>query len=172
MCQIITDYNKNLVDNKINITITEYAKNINKLIYNIDMPFFNDFIEFVGKDDFCIHHNMLSKYGLLSLNSGSTDVNRLLDNNMFIKDHDYLIRNVAEQLPSGTKYKKEYYLLPQTFKICLMRSLKNKIYADYFLSLEQAIKYYNDYQMLLNDTFIIELKSQIVHLETTILDLI
>uniref|UniRef100_A0A6C0EC64 Uncharacterized protein n=1 Tax=viral metagenome TaxID=1070528 RepID=A0A6C0EC64_9ZZZZ len=39
-----------------------------------------------------------------------------------------------------------------------MRSLKTKIYAKYYLLLEECIKYYNDYQIELNKKYIIKLK--------------
>ena len=47
-----------------------------------------------------------------------------------------------------------------------MRSLKTKKYAKYYLLLEECkdscIKHYNDYQKLLNETYIIQLKSNII----------
>jgi hypothetical protein len=105
---------------------------------------------------------MLQKYGIISLNKGTTDIKRLLEQNNFIDNEDYLLRNVADQLSSGTKYKNEYYLHPRAFKICLMRSLKTKKYAKYYLLLEECIKYFNDYQIELNKKYIIKLKSKIV----------
>ena len=41
-----------------------------------------------------------------------------------------------------------YMLHPDTFKKCLIKSLKTDKYADYFLLLEKCIKYYNEYQLL------------------------
>ncbi len=37
-----------------------------------------------------------------------------------------------------------------------------KIYADYYLLLEECIKYFNDYQIKLKDTYIIKLKTKII----------
>ena len=50
---------------------------------------------------------------------------------------------------------------PRAFKMCLMRSLKTKQYARYYLLLEECIKYYNDYQLELNKKYIIKLKEKI-----------
>ena len=44
--------------------------------------------------------------------------------------------------------------------MCLLRSLKTKHYARYYLLLEECIKYYNDYQNLLKEKFIIKLKDK------------
>ena len=57
--------------------------------------------------------------------------------------------------------KNEYYLHPRAFNMCLMRSLKTKQYAIYYLLLEECIKYYNDYQLELNKKYIIKLKDKI-----------
>jgi hypothetical protein len=54
-----------------------------------------------------------------------------------------------------------YYLHPKAFKICLIRSLKTIKYANYYLLLEEAIKYYNDYQLELNKKYIIKYKDKI-----------
>jgi hypothetical protein len=42
-----------------------------------------------------------------------------------------------------------------------MRSKNTKIFADYYLLLEEVIKYFNDYQLELNKIYIIKLKSKI-----------
>ena len=41
-----------------------------------------------------------------------------------------------------------------------MRSLKTKQYARYYLLLEECIKYYNDYQINLQQKYIIKLKDK------------
>ena len=222
----IEEYNNYLVENQVNINIIDYVKEVNKLKFNIDISFIDEFIELVSKNECCIHHNMLQKYGIISLNKGTTDIKRLLEQNNFIENEDYLIRNVADQLLSGTKYKNEccihhnmlqkygisnlkgttndikklleqndfienedfnlrnvsqvrenrgtvikneYYLHPRAFKICLMRSLKTKKYAKYYLLLEECIKYFNDYQIELNKKYIIKLKSKIVKKDTQLI---
>ena len=165
------DYINYLVDNQINVNIIDFVKELNKLKFKIDISFIDEFIVLVSKDDCCIHHNMLVKYGVITLNSGSTDVKNLIKRNNFINDEDYLIRTSSDQLSSGTKYKNEYYLHPRAFKKCLMRSRNTNIYADYYLLLEECIKYFNDYQMELNKKYIIKLKSKILKKENKICSL-
>ena len=117
----IEEYNTYLVDNQINVNIIDFVKEVNKLDFNIDISFIDEFIELVSKKDCCIHHNMLQKYEIITLQKGTTDIKRLLDQNKFEENKDFNLRNVAEQLSSGTKYKNEYYLHQRAFKICLMR---------------------------------------------------
>ena len=101
------DYIKNLVDNQINVNIIEFVKELNKIKFKIDISFIDEFIQLVNKDECCIHHSMLQKYGIFSLKYGTSNINRIINQNNFIKDEDYLLCNVAEQLLSGTKYKNE-----------------------------------------------------------------
>ena len=75
----ITDYNLSLVNNKTNISIIDYLKQINKHNFNIDISFIDEFIELVSKNECCIHHIMLEKYGILTLKKGTSDVKRLLE---------------------------------------------------------------------------------------------
>ena len=159
----INEYNTYLVENQIQINIIDFVKEVNKLKYNIDISFIDEFIELVSKDECCIHHNMLEKYEIISLKSGTTDIKRLLKQNEFIENEDFNLRNVAEVRKNrGSVIKNEYYLHPESFKICLMRSLKTRKYAKYYLLLEKCIKYFNDYQIELNNKYIIKLKNKIV----------
>jgi hypothetical protein len=157
----INEYNTYLVENQQQINIIDYVKEINKIKYNIDISFIDEFIELVSKNDCCIHHNMLQKYDIITMKGTTNDIKRLIDQYEMEENEDYLLRNVAHQHQTGTKYKNEYYLHPRAFKICLMRSLKTKKYAKYYLLLEECIKYYNDYQSELNKKYIIKLKYKI-----------
>jgi len=100
------------------------------------------------------------KYGILSIDS-TKDVKRLFEQYEMIENEDYKPGNLAGfNFKGGKGNKNEYYLHPRAFKICLMRSLKTKKYAKYYLLLE-AIKYFNDYQYLLKENYVIKLKDKI-----------
>jgi hypothetical protein len=158
----IDEFNIYLISNKINPNIIDYVKDINKIKYSIDISFIDDFIELVSKDECCIHHNMLVKYGVLTSNNISTHIKRILEQNSFQENEDYQLSNVGELRPQGgTSTKKVYYLHPRAFKKCLMRSKNEKKYADYYLLLEEAVKYYTDYQLELNKRYIIKYKDKI-----------
>jgi len=168
----INEYNTYLVENQIQINIIDFVKEVNKIKYKIDISFIDEFIELVSKDNCCIHHNMLQKYEIISLNKGSSNIKRLLEQNEFIDKEDFDLLNVEEVRPQGgTVMKNEYYLHPRAFKICLMRSLKTKKYAKYYLLLEECIKYFNDYQDKLKEKYIIKLKNKIVEKDDNIYSL-
>jgi phage anti-repressor protein len=85
----------------------------------------------------------LQKYGISNLKGGSKDIKKLLDQNNFVENEDYNLRKVSEVRENrGSVIKNEYYLHPDAFKICLMRSLKTRKYAKYYLLLEKCIAYF------------------------------
>ena len=158
----INEYNTYLVENQQQITIVDYVKEINKIDFNIDISFIDEFIELVSKNECCIHHNMLQKYDIITMKGTTNDIKKMLEQYEMIEYKDFDLRNVSQVRPQGgTVIKNEYYLHPRAFKICLMRSLKTKKYAKYYLLLEECIKYYNDYQVELNKKYIIKLKYKI-----------
>jgi phage anti-repressor protein len=144
-------FNEEIVNNNISITIIEYIKEANNRYYQIDISFMEEFINLVERNDYCIPHTTLIKYGILSDKNISSDTNRLLEQYGFKENIDYLLCNVAEQVPSGTKYKNEYLLKPDTFKLCLIGSIKTRKYAKYYILLERCINYYNKYQIELKN---------------------
>jgi phage anti-repressor protein len=105
---------------------------------------------------------MIQKYEILKLNKGTTDIKNLITQNKFIENQDYRLRNVSESKKGGCTHKIEYYLHPRAFKICLIRSKNTKLYVNYYLLLEECIKYFHDYQIELNKKYIIKLKNKIV----------
>jgi phage anti-repressor protein len=165
----IEKYNNNLVNSKTIITIINYVKAVNRLKYNIDIDFIDEFIELVNKDECCIHHSMLQKYGILSLNKGTTHVKDMITQYNFIENDDFRLSKVRESASKGgCTHKNEYYFHPRAFKICLMRSLKTQKYAKYYLLLEECIKYFNEYQIETNKQYTIHLKEKIKEKDTNI----
>ena len=79
----IEEYNSYLVENQVNVNIIDYVKEVNKLEFKIKISFIDEFIELVSKNECCIHHNMLQKYGILTLKKGTTDIKNLINQNEF-----------------------------------------------------------------------------------------
>ena len=73
----------------------------------------------------------------MNLKIDTTNIKNLINLNYFIENEDYLIRNVSDQVSSGSKYKNEYYLHPDAVKICLIISLKTK-------NMQNIIYYYKN----------------------------
>jgi ElaB/YqjD/DUF883 family membrane-anchored ribosome-binding protein len=158
----VEEYNNYLVDNQIQIDIINYVKEVNKINFNIDLSFINEFLELINKNKCCIHHNMLKKYGVIKDGNTSSIIKRLLEQYEMKEHQDFELYNVVQPNINGRGVIKsnEYYLHPRAFKKCLMRSLKTQKYADYYLLLEECIKYYNDYQIILQQKYIIKLKDK------------
>ena len=129
----IDEYNESLINEPKQINIIEYVKKVNALFNNIDIEFIDEFIELVSKNECCIHHNLLQKYGIISLNGTTNDIKKLLDQYEFENNKDYNLRHMSQVRKNrGNVIKNEYYLHPRAFKICLIRSLKTKKYAKYY----------------------------------------
>ena len=150
------DYNKYLVDNNIDIIIIDYVKEINKLIYKMNISFIDNFLNLVGKNEICIPHKYLIDYGIVTTDNRSSVIIRILNQFDAIENIDYLLHNVVQQIKpgrgGGAKHTIEYTLHPRLFKLCLMRSKNTLKYAKYYLLLEECIKYYNDYQLEMKQT--------------------
>ena len=62
----IQTFNPKLVDENVEINIIDYVTLLNNESYHIDISFIDDFINLVDKDECCISHDMLYKYGVSS----------------------------------------------------------------------------------------------------------
>ena len=70
---------------------------------------------------------MLIKYGVSSLKGTTNDIKKMLDQNNFLENKDYNLRNVSQVRKNrGNVIKNEYYLHPKAFKICLIYSKNMK----------------------------------------------
>ena len=155
-------FNNKLIEEQRIINIIDYVKEINNLYYKIDIDFIDEFLELVSKNECCIHHNMLKKYGILTLNGTTNNIKKLLEQYDLEENKDFRLQILIQSAPKGgCTHKNEYYLHPRAFKICLMRSLKTKKYAKYYLLLEECIKYFNEYQNKLKEKYNINLKLKI-----------
>lgn len=144
----IAAFNNLVISLDNNYDIITYVKNINDLSGNPikDLSFMDELLSYIPVKQCNIPHKLLVKYGVLSDNNVSANVSIMLKQYNFIEGRDYLLLNVQEQVPSGTKHMKNYLLHPRTFKTCLMRAKNTMLYANYYILLEEAIYYYHQYQ--------------------------
>ena len=153
----IEEYNNYLAGGKSDVDIIEYIKEINKLEYNIDISFIDEFIKLVDENTCCIHPSMLQKYGISKL-----------DQHNFINNKDYQLGKLDESPPSRGPYRHEYYIHPNIFKICLIRSQTTQVYVRYYILLEKSIKYYKEYRKKLSDKYVSELENKILQKDNII----
>ena len=144
----ITEFNTNLSNKLIKYDLSIYFNTIHSKFYkNVDISFMDYFLSLIHKkNEFCVDHNKLQEYGVLNNIDTSRVIKDCLAKFNLIENEDYLVENVLLQLPSGTKYSKEYKLTPYAFKLCLIRAKNSKKYANYYLMLEEIFYYYREYQ--------------------------
>ena len=94
-------------------------------------------MDLVDKDECCINHELLFKYGITQLTAGSNDVRKIIERNDGILGSDYMVSQLAERII--------YVLHPTFFKKILLRNRNTDTYADYYLLLEKSIKYFSYY---------------------------
>ena len=87
---------QNLVLGNPEINIIDFVKTLNEITDNIDISFIEDFIDLVGRADFCVPHTALFTYGILTEHDTS-NVKRMLDQNQFEIDKDYKLTNLVEE---------------------------------------------------------------------------
>ena len=154
----IIQFNEKLVSNGKQMDIIEYIKTINNIFYNYDISdeFIDEFIGLVDKNDFVIHHQMLYKYGVLKDHNTTNHILRLLVNQRYkyIEGIHFIRKENSRYQPDRcadeNQIKRTDYLLqPDTFKKILMRCENTDKYADYYILLEKAIKWYQNYQNLI-----------------------
>jgi len=146
----IQEFSLELASNKVKCNINEFFKMIQSNFYKeLDISFMDYFLSLIAKkNEFCVDHIKLQEYKVINTNNKSSDILRALNQFNLEENVDYLLRNVAQQSESsrGIKYAKEYKLTPKAFKLCLIRAKNSKIYANYYLMLEEVFYYYKEYQ--------------------------
>ena len=102
-----------------------------------------------------VHHDKLIEYGIATSTRSSAIKERIESLGLSENEH-YLLQDILQQVPSGSKHKKVYMLTPEAFKLALMRarryanqSIDVTKYAKYYLFLEQVVSYYMKYQLKL-----------------------
>ena len=155
MQEKISEFNNELLGENKDITIVEYARELNKKYFNIDISFIDDFIDMVNKDGFNISHETLFKYEIIKKGESSNDVLRILERYNFEDGIDYARKNA--RVDDGRTEKIIYLFSPDVFKIICMRSKNTRKYSDYYLFLEKCVFYYNQFEKLKLETKINEI---------------
>jgi len=148
----IQEFNIYLSEKLRNMKLNEYIKEIqNKFYPELDISFMDYFLELCNhENEFIVDHIKLQEYGVLTNITKSNNIKKSLERLFLIENEDYLVLQVEQQSETsrGKKYANEYKLTPYTFKLCLIRSQNSKEYAKYYLLLEQAVKNYQEYQIM------------------------
>ncbi len=159
------------------IDLMEFFTNIHGQFYpDVDIEFMETFIEMMKHEHkFIVNGKMLCKYGVMT-STQSSDIRKKLIALDLIEGENYLLRDISEQVKKhGGSNKKEYYLTPDGFKLCLIRARRygNQpvdpvIYANYFLLLEKVFGLYRTYQLLYSEKLLSMKDDKIERLEAKI----
>ena len=151
----ITEFNTYLSIKLRNVKLNEYFTLIQSQFYsNLDISFMDYFLELINKkDEICIEHQKLIEYGIINTNR-SNHIKECIEKLNAQENIDFeclttepsAVKRVGRGGSNGNK--KEYKLTPKLFKLCLMRSIKENKYANYYLVLEECFYYYQEYQIM------------------------
>ena len=100
--------------------------------FTIDITFIKDFIDLVGKEDCCVHHDLLIKYGIKIMTGGTGDIKTITERNDGIEWSNFELSQFA--------YSLDYILHPPFCKTIIIRSSNTDNFADYYILLEKCIK--------------------------------
>ena len=131
----IQNFNQKIIDESVEINIIDYVKLLNHEIYHIDIPFINDLLLLIDKDECCINHEVLYKYRILSEHD-THDVKRLFEQYKFIENEQYIINREDAANKKVGRPQLIYMLHPDAFKKCLIRSFRTD--KDYYILLENV----------------------------------
>ena len=93
---LVESFIQNLAVTNPEINIIDFVKKLNEVTYNIDISFIEEFIDLVGRTDFCVPHTALFTYHILT-DHDTSNVKRLLDQNEFEIDKYYKLTNLVEE---------------------------------------------------------------------------
>lgn len=143
------EFNNYILKNGYYHDLIKYIHRINKLSKEpMNISFMEELLKYIDQDDCVIPHNMLVKYKIIDEYNSSVITRELLNKDVykFIENKDYKVSGFSEfKFVGGVIRERNYLLHPRTFKLLLMQTNKTARYAKYYLLLEEAIKYYNEY---------------------------
>ena len=142
----IQEYNKYLVNTKVNINIIYFINNINSLVSN---------------NIYYIFHIILQICKILIIINTTNYIKKIFEKNNFKEYKKYLTQNILYQILLETNYKNEYYFKSKIFKLWLIKTKNIKLYDYYYLLLEIYIEYYKKYKDILNKKYIIKLTEKV-----------
>jgi hypothetical protein len=160
------EFNNAIVDsNNTHYDLLKYVHKINRLSKDpINISFMEDLIKYIDQDACIIPHDLLIKYGVIDKYNSSVVIRDLLNQDVykFVENKDFELAGFREiKFYGGVIRERNYLLHPRTFKLLLMSSNKTMRYARYYLLLEEAVKYYNEYVNLCKNSKIEHLTKKI-----------
>lgn len=179
----ISEIVKGYILRDVKLELSEFILDVKEKAYPDDDFYFMDhFLELTKHETmykFIIDQDYLIKYGIASSDKNH-HIKKRLEALGMIENIDYCIVNEGFEYNGkngGNRIGKRIYkLTPISFKLCLMRSKKismnqdidPKIYAKYYIFIEQCVYYFKDYEKQLMEIELNKNKKMISRLETMV----
>jgi len=142
-----------LSQNQVITNVLQYIKEFNKIGKEyMDLAFAKCFVRFINRNECIIPDLFLKRMKVLD---SENDVLSLSDTIELIIEYNFIEHLHYEINVINIKYIDyvfdmiEYRFHPSAFKTCLERSEKSKAYFAYYTLLEQIVRHFHIYQLLL-----------------------
>ena len=155
----VVEFNTSIVKgNVLGVKLEEYFDKYKAVFRREDESYDDEFEDYFlslvyTADDFCVHHDDLIKYGVITPTQTSGNIKTLLTSTHRFKEGiDFIVHvETVNEGKNGRKNKNVYTMKPRVFKKCLVRSRNTSKYADYYMNLEEVHAHYKDYQKMYSD---------------------
>jgi hypothetical protein len=171
-----TELNTSLIAKALRIEPLDYLKSYASVDPKFDLAFASELYELVRREDCCIPHRMLVKWGVLGCDRFASGRTReMLGQYGLVESRDYVVvsgevertfAQIPEGSPSDAEVKKpapkrgrgrpaiNYLLHPDALQLCLMRAKNTRKYAEHFMSLNRGLVAYDEYCKLFREHYI------------------
>lgn len=128
-----------------------------KISFDLVLDAAKYFTTIIKRKDLCVEQSMLYKYNVLSLQKNGSgdyiekpsDVKTMFEQCKSLSNgKDYHVRKVPHMVKreqGGGKQPIQYIMTPKAFFMCLTRSNKTSIYAEYYFHVLEIYSYYEEY---------------------------
>jgi hypothetical protein len=146
----LIDFNKELCSKMKEMTVHRYVEEMNEKFFHMDLSFMEENLEYVLKDGCCfIPHTKLWDMGVFKKDTTSHIRKLLIETHNFEQGKDFDCKTYKNK--NGGKPSKKYFMTPDAYFLCLLRTKNTRKYADYFIMLQKAVLYHSMYHKELSE---------------------
>lgn len=148
-----------------------------KITFELVLDAAKYFTTIIKRTDLCVEQSMLYKYKVLSLQKNKcgnyveqqTDISRMLKQcKSLVEGSDYQARKLPGLARGGHK-PMQYTMTPKAFFMCLIRSGKTSVYAEYYFHVLELYNYYESYYTKMYKEKIEDLEDEVIMTDSEII---
>ena len=146
----LMDFNKKLLSDMKELTVHRYVEEMNESFFHMDISFMEDNMEYlVNKGKCCVPHTKLWEMGVVAKTTSANILKLLTVTHDFKAGNDFICKTYKTK--NGGSPTKKYFMTPNAYFKCLMRSKNTDKYANYFIMLQEAVHYHSLYHKELSE---------------------